>query len=202
MKKEYFKVELSRIENDNVRKGTEYILDNLPDYFYEVSACPSGKHHPAFAQGEKGLIRHVKVAALFLESILDNKTFGEFTPYEKDLMRMAVLLHDGFKEGWNFSGKVAFDHPLIMSRFLWENKDKLDLPQTDVCRVCRLIESHMGPFVEDEKGYAMLPVPQRDDEKAVHCSDYMASQRFLNIIFKDGEIVVDTTEKPMQPELK
>lgn len=201
MKKEYFQTELNRIKTDFIRKSTEIILDQLPDYFYEIPACLSGKHHPEFAQGEQGLVRHVKVASRILESILENKTFGDFTPYEQDLFRMAVLLHDGFKAGYNYTGNIEFDHPLLMSKYLWENQNKLPLPRADVCRLCRLVECHMGPFNISKDGQSSLPIPDKDDEKIVHYSDYFASLDYINVEFLDGEIV-ERKDKPIQPVLK
>ena len=67
MKKEYFNIELSRINDDKVKQSTEIILDLLPDYFYTMPASTSGKYHPHFSLGDGGLVRHIKVACRILE---------------------------------------------------------------------------------------------------------------------------------------
>lgn len=67
MKSENFRCELSKIKDENIKKSTEYILNLLPDYFYTMPASTSGKYHPEFSLGEKGLVRHVKVASRIAE---------------------------------------------------------------------------------------------------------------------------------------
>ena len=62
MKSDIFNVELSYIKDDKIRENAKIILNHLPDYFYEVQAASTGKYHPKYALGEKGLVRHVKAA--------------------------------------------------------------------------------------------------------------------------------------------
>ncbi len=188
IKKEVFNVELDRIKNENVRTSTENILDMLPDYFYEIPASSSGKYHPSFSLGEGGLVRHVKVAMRILEEMFRDEVFGTYDDYTKDLIRMALILHDGFKSGITYCGHTCSEHPVIMSKFILDNKDKLLISDEDTKFVSGLIITHMGPWNKDKTGNIIMPVPKTREELLVHLCDYIASRNFLNVSFENNEI--------------
>lgn len=194
MNNNVFNVELNNFKDENIRKSTQTVLDMIPDYFYEVPASSSGKYHPAFALGEGGLVRHVKVAMRVLEEIFRDSAFGEFDDHSKDLMRMSLLLHDGFKSGLENTGRTVSEHPILMSDFLINNKDKLLMSEEDIKYVASLIICHMGPWNTDKQGNVIMPVPQTREELIIHLCDYMASRNFLNVTFKDGEITNSADE--------
>ena len=160
MKETVFKVELDRMQNQNVRASTELLLNMLPDYFFEIPASSSGKYHPSFSLGEGGLVRHVKVAMRILEEMFRDEAFGSYDDYTKDLLRMALMLHDGFKSGITNCGHTCNEHPVIMSNFILENMDKLYIAPKDAQFVASLILTHMGPWNKDRQGNVIMPVPQ------------------------------------------
>lgn len=188
MKKEYLKTELEKINNENIKKSTELILDLLPDYFYTMPASTSGKYHPIFSLGEGGLVRHIKVACRILEEMFNNESFSTYSEYEKDLIRMALILHDGFKSGKTYSNHTAVEHPLLMADFIKENLNLLFISEEDVEYVSRIISSHMGPWTKDREGNEVLPKPKNKEELLVHLCDYIASRNFLNVYFENNEI--------------
>ena len=188
-KSEVFKKELERIKDDNIRKDTIYLLNKLPDYFYEMPASTTGKYHPKFSLNEGGLVRHVKVALQIGEELFNDKSLCVFDEHKKDLIRMAIMLHDGLKKGLEKSEYTTFSHPVDMANFILENKDNLSMKNSDIKTVARLISSHMGPWNVDKRTNVVLPLPKRKDEKFVHLCDYIASRRFLDVEFKDNEIV-------------
>lgn len=188
MKKEYFNIELNNIEDEKIKQSTEIILDMLPDYFYTMPASTSGKYHPLFSLGEGGLVRHVKVASKIGEELFRNSVFSNFDNHQKDLIRMAILLHDGFKSGKTYNGHTCTEHPLIMSNFILENKDNLPMTEEDSFTVSRLISTHMGPWTKDKQGNEVLRSPKEPDEIFVHLCDYIASRNFLNVAFENNEI--------------
>ncbi|MBP5678532.1 MAG: HD domain-containing protein [Bacilli bacterium] len=194
MKKDSFKVELDKFENDNIRVSAETMLEMLPDYFFEIPASSSGRFHPAFSLGEGGLVRHVKVAMRLLEEIFRDEVFGTYDSHTKDLMRMALLLHDGFKSGVVYSGHTNPDHPVIMHDFILKNKEKLLINEKDAEFVANLILSHMGPWNKDKDGHEIMPVPKTREERIIHECDYFASRNFLNVHFIDNEIA-DSAER-------
>ena len=189
MKKDYFNVELEKMQDDNIRESTKIILNMLPDYFYEVPASSSGRFHPDFSLGEGGLVRHVKVACRIGEELFRDSIFSNFDDHKKDLIRMAIILHDGFKSGIVYSGHTSFDHPIIMYNFLLDNINLIPMKEEDVQTVARLIASHMGPWNKDKDGNEVLPLPTQKDEIFVHLCDYISSRNFLNVYFENNEIV-------------
>ncbi len=188
IRKNVFNIELSRIQNQSVRKSTETILEMIPDYFYEIPASSSGKYHPIFSLGNGGLVRHVKVAMRILEEMFRDEAFGTYDDYTKDLIRMSLMLHDGFKSGKTNNGHTCSEHPVIMSSFILDNKDKLLISEEDAQFVSRLILTHMGPWNKDKVGNVIMPVPKTREELLVHLCDYMASRNFLNVSFENNEI--------------
>ena len=100
MKSDNFNTEIARINDNIIKEDTKYLLNNLPDYFFQIAASSTGKYHPSFSLGEKGLIRHVKVAEKIAEELFNDSVFSKnFTEHDKDLIRMAIILHDGLKKG-------------------------------------------------------------------------------------------------------
>ncbi len=188
VREEVFSVELERFQDQNVRASAEVILNMIPDYFFEIPASSSGKYHPIFSLGEGGLVRHVKVAMRILEEMFRDEAFGTFDEYTKDLIRMALLLHDGFKSGITNVGHTCNEHPVLMSNFILENKDKLFISEEDAMFVSRLILTHMGPWNKDRAGNVIMPVPETREELLVHLCDYIASRNFLNVYFENNEI--------------
>ncbi len=194
MKKDVFKIELNKINDDKVRVSTEVILEMLPDYFYEIAASSSGKYHPKFSLGEGGLVRHVKVAMRILEELFRDEAFGVYDEHTKDLMRMALMLHDGFKCGIKYEGHTCSDHPVIMSDFILNNKGELLINKKDAEFVSSLIKCHMGPWNKDKEGNVIMPTPKTKEEVIVHLCDYIASRNFLNVYFENNEIA-DTVDR-------
>ena len=188
MKKDVFNVELAKFENENVRESAETILEMMPDYFYEIPASSSGKYHPEFSLGEGGLVRHVKVAMRLLEEMFRNAAFTDYDSNTKDLIRMALLVHDGFKSGITNCGHTVNEHPVIMSKFIIDNADKLQISKEEAKFVASLVITHMGPWNKDRAGNVIMPVPTTKEELLVHLCDYFASRNFLNVHFENNEI--------------
>ena len=121
-----FKKEYSYIKDINIKKDLKYLVNILPDYFFEIPASSTGKYHPSFSLGDGGLVRHTKVAVRIAHELLITETFGQaFTEHEKDLIIMALVLHDGVKCGIPESKFTRADHPLLVSKLIMENKDKI-----------------------------------------------------------------------------
>ena len=71
-----FEKELKYINNDSYRNDAMYLLDALPDYFYEIPAASTGKYHPQYAQGDGGLVRHTKAAVRMAYELLSDPAIG------------------------------------------------------------------------------------------------------------------------------
>lgn len=190
MKSEKFKVEFGYIQDNRLRKSVEILAENLPDYFYRVAASSTGKYHPAFSLGEGGLLRHTKAAVKIAKSLLDDPIFGDkYTKSEKDLMLIALILHDGIKHGFVEDKYTKANHPLLAVEFIEKNKEKTEFTEAEVKFICDCIKTHMGPWNTDYlTGEEIMPKPHTKYQNFVHMCDYLASRKFLDIKFKDGEI--------------
>ena len=185
-----FEKEISYIKDSKRREDIRNLLSLLPDYFYEVPASSTGKYHPDFALGDGGLVRHTKVAVRMAIELLNNNSVGmKFSDSDKDLIIMALILHDGVKSGMEHSKYTKFDHPLLVSKLIMENKEKVSLEIDDLRKLCSMIESHMGewtvdPYTKED----VLPKPRNAEQRFVHMCDYLASRKFIDVKFIDNDI--------------
>ena len=164
---ETFQKEYQYIKSAKYKENIKILVDLLPDYFFEVPASSTGKYHPSFALGDGGLVRHTKVAVKMAYELLQNECIGNvFEDHEKDMIIMALLLHDGLKSGLKKSEFTAFDNFLTM-----------------------LIESHMGPWNTNSYSDVVLPKPNNKYQKFVHMCDFLASRKFLDVKFENNDII-------------
>lgn len=186
-----FKKEISYLNNLEYIEDFKYLIDNLPDYFFEVAASSTGKYHPGFSLGDGGLLRHSKVAVRIAYELLNDPCIGDkYTNREKDLMIIALALHDGIKHGIPEEKYTRADHPLLAAKYIRENKDKLKMNDEDIEFICKVIETHMGPwnthpYTKEE----ILPIPKDKYQNFVHMCDYLASRKFLDVKFDNNDIV-------------
>ncbi len=185
----YFNKEYTYIKDDKIREDLKYLVSDLPDYFFEIEASSTGKYHPKFASGKNGLVRHTKVAVRIAYELMNNPALNNFTNREKDLVIMALLLHDGLKCGTIKEKYTRFDHPLLASSFIKEHKDKLSLSDEDVDFVTSIISTHMGNWNTDYNGNEVLPKPKNKYQRFVHMCDFLASRKVINVEFNGIEII-------------
>lgn len=193
MKKvECFKKEISYVKDVSLKRDLKTLIGLLPDYFFSVPASSTGKYHPEFSLGEGGLVRHTKAAVRIAYELLNNNTVGmKFSDRDKDLIIMALTLHDGVKSGMEHSKYTKFDHPLLASKLIMENKSKLEMDIDDVRKMCSMIESHMGEWTYDSyKKKEVLPKPVTAEQRFVHMCDFLASRKFLDVKFDDNNNII------------
>lgn len=188
-KSKLFEKELSYIKDEKIKNSARTMLDLLPDYFFEIEASSTGKYHPEFTLGKRGLVRHVKAAVRLAQELFVIYKFDDET---KDLILFALLIHDGLKKGMPEGKYTVHDHPLQIGSYLKENQDKLDLTLEQVERIVKMDASHMGKWNTNQ--YVpdiILPLPKTVEEKFVHLCDYMASRKFLNIHFDEFDNILE-----------
>lgn len=191
-KVEKFNKELEYIKNKIFRADICYLIDGLPDYFFEVPAASTGKYHPKYASGEGGLLRHTKAAVRIAYELLSNPIIGgKYTEEEKELMIMALMLHDGLKSGREKSQYTKFDHPLIAVSYIKENEKNLGMSPEHMNFMCDVISSHMGPWNKDYDGNEVLPVPKNKYQNFVHMCDYLASRKVIQLNFDENNNIVE-----------
>ena len=190
MKSETFKKELNYIKNAKYKEEAKKLIELLPDYFFEIPASSTGKYHPNFAQGEGGLVRHTKVAVRMCYELANNNSIGySFTSDEKDLMIIALIMHDGLKSGLPKEKYTRVDHPILAANLIRENKENLKLTNGEIEFIAQAIETHMGEWNKDFNGNEVLPLPKNKYQRFVHMCDFLASKKFIEVPFENNEIV-------------
>ena len=185
-KKEIFYDEINYIKDESLRKSLDELIELLPDYFFKEPAASTGKYHPSYAQGEGGLLRHTKAAVRIGYELLQDLSIGKkYNSREKDLMLMALLLHDGFKKGLIEERYTRFDHPLIASKVILDNASKVGLSSEDAKFISDAIKTHMGDYTVDYNGNEVLEKPHTKYQNFVHMCDYLASRKCLLVPFDE-----------------
>ena len=189
-REEVFKIELGYINSNEVRNACLEMIKLLPDYFFEIPASSTGKYHPEYALGDGGLLRHSKAAVRIGYELLQDPSIGDkYTSDEKDMMLMALLLHDGLKSGMPKEKYTRFDHPLLICDLIMDNEEVLGLEVEEIEFICDAIKTHMGNWTTDYNGEEVLEKPKTKYQNFVHMCDFLASKKFLNIPFdKDNNI--------------
>ena len=145
----------------------EKTLDMAPDYFWYIPASSSGKHHPSFAQGEGGLVRHT-IATLMIA----NQLFLAYpqTDRDKDDIIIALILHDTLKRGYPDTGKTVAVHPLLPREYY--RKLSGIIGEKPYSRIMDLIETHMGIWHTPPKPeYGRI-----SPAEIVHLADFMTNR--------------------------
>ena len=185
--KKMFKDELGYIKSDRIRNACLEAVKKLPDYFFEVAASSTGKYHPEYALGEGGLLRHSKAAMRIGYELLSNPAIGDkYTADEKDLMLMALLIHDGLKLGMPREKYTRFDHPILMAEYLMEIEEDLGLEVEEIEFLGDVIKTHMGYWTTDYNGVEVLEKPKTKYQNFVHMCDFLASRKCLLVPFDEN----------------
>ena len=191
-KEELFIDELELIKDEKLSESLLKIIEMLPDYWFHEAASSTGKYHPEYALGEGGLLRHSKAAMRIGYELLNDPCIGDkYTPHEKDLMLMSLLVHDGLKRGLTAEKYTRFDHPILMGKFIMDNYKEIGITKEDAKFMDDVIKTHMGPWTTDYDGNEVLEKPKNKYQNFVHMCDYLASRKCILVPFdKDNNISV------------
>lgn len=181
------KTEIEYIKNNRIKNACTEMVKLLPDYFFEVPAASTGKYHPAYAAGDGGLLRHTKGAVRIAVEILSDPSTGDkYTDDEKDMMIMALILHDGLKSGMPKEKYTRFDHPLLMADYIMDNEEVLGLEVEEIEFICDAIKTHMGVWTTDYNGVEVLEKPKTKYQNFVHLCDFLASRKCILLPFDEN----------------
>lgn len=191
-KEEMFLDELEYIKDEKLQDSLLKIIESLPEYWFHVAASSTGKYHPKYSLGEGGLLRHSKAAMRIGYELLGNPSIGEkYTEREKDLMLMALLVHDGLKLGEKEERYTRFDHPILMANFIINNQKKYNLEEEDAKFIADVIKTHMGPWTKDYSGNEVLERPKTKYQNFVHMCDFLAAKKFLQVSFDEDNNIIE-----------
>ena len=178
MRSEFFKREIALIESIDLQDFVRWYFDHCTgDWFWKSGASSSGKYHPAFAQGEGGLVRHTRAVAMVCEELLRMNTYAYMKDCYKDYARVACLLHDTCKYGCGDEENQDCykNHGALASEAVAQGwVDFFGTPCPDL--LIMAIRSHMGQWVENKEDR-----PFTNIDRLVHLADYIASRSFWDI---------------------
>ena len=180
---------LQSFETEEVKQLAIAIIKDLPEYWYEVAASSSGKYHPAYTVGLHGLFLHSLAVFQFVTYMLELEQYKEqFTPEERDAIKLGGFCHDGNKHGSNSHGHTIFSHPLVMAESVRSYKGKGIANDEIIELVASVIETHMGEWNTNKREVnTILPKPVTLAQQLVHLADYLASRKNVEIHF-DGVV--------------
>jgi hypothetical protein len=196
-----FEKYLNLIQSEQIKKFTEYCIVRFPNYFWEINAATSGKHHGK----NETLVDHVICCAFIAEHVC-RQFDGLWTQRQKDQLMSAILLHDGWKCGAegeecryteeiikkgkyskDLLGKfmTAKDHPEIGYKQVLKlsaefnlnanrNKEK-PVPGRDLKAILDGILYHYGPWLDIKNKPFSLDWPFSNISVQVHNVDFMSS---------------------------
>lgn len=182
---------LDTFENEDIKNFANECIETIPNYFWEVGASSTGKYHPQYALGELGLARHTCALVRFLNHILNIDCYkNDFTSRERDLLRVAGIMHDSRKSGddedYTKNKFTRFEHPLLAAN---EIRTIIGfIPEEEVEFVANAIESHMGQWNTDKRSKTVLPTPENKYQKILHLADYLASRKDVEVLFDGYEM--------------
>ena len=199
IKSDFFKTEINNIQDLDLQAFVrEYLEHYVPEYFFTIGASASGKFHPAFSQGNGGLVRHTKAVCLFVEELLRMSSYMYLPDYDKDIIRVACICHDTCKYG--------LENEIIKEEYTnhaWNAAVCVDRAWNDCYNekapyiLTHAIETHMGQWTTDKSIKAYTP-----HDRCVHMADYMASRSFIDIpqITADWDAVIASYENKKEGE--
>lgn len=165
------------IEHVGLKRVAIELLMEVPTAFWDAPASSSGKHHPAYALGDGGSVRHTLVVIHIARDLIN--TSDLVVPQVVDAVTFAAAFHDTYKGGdtgtepWT---ETVPDHPTrayerILARVIDDGtQDELDMRLT---LAALAVLSHMTKWGDP-------PVPARSDyQQAVAYADYIASRKYL-----------------------
>lgn len=189
---ELFNRELNLIVNEELRMAVKcYMVEATPDYFWTDGASSSGKYHPAFSQGEGGLVRHTKAVVMFAEELLRMSSYAYMREEYKDYVIAACIIHDTNKYGhWEYDKAEYKNHArnAADSFALYCEKNDFAAPSEFLLNA---IAAHMGQWSTEKEDRPFTSV-----DRCVHMADYMASRSFIDIpqITEEYNKVAEMTE--------
>ena len=183
---------LNTFENEDIKRFAKKCLEKAPDYWWHVPASSTGKYHPPYSLGEGGLVRHTIAVTKFLNHMFGVEAISNrFTSRERDLLKVAAIVHDMFKSGtqenYDKSKWTRFDHPIFAANFVRMFDDDL-VNQKEKEFIAHAIESHMGEWNTDKRyPNVVLPKPHDMFQVILHLADYLASRKDIEMNFDSVE---------------
>lgn len=197
--------EIDSINNPDIRRFADTLLNRVPDYFFKVPASSSGKYHPKSDLGEGGLVRHSICVKRMLDHLIElADVVAEFTDDEKDLLIVAALFHDCMKSGtqeeYEKNNRTKFLHPLYAANFVITTSIINGFNYEWAKFIADVIISHMGQWNTNKNEDGTLPLPVTPAQRVLNLADYLASRKDINMTIVEDDEKDDTPTEEVKIE--
>ena len=197
--------EIDSINNPDIRRFADTLLNRVPDYFFKVPASSSGKYHPKSDLGEGGLVRHSICVKRMLDHLIElADVVAEFTDDEKDLLIVAALFHDCMKSGtqeeYEKNNRTKFLHPLYAANFVITTSIINGFNYEWAKFIADVIISHMGQWNTNKNEDGTLPLPVTPAQRVLNLADYLASRKDINMTIMEDDEKDDTPSEKVKIE--
>lgn len=195
MRQDVFNEILDSLENDDMWLFAKKLINTIPPYIYEVGASSSGKYHPQYTLGKGGLIKHTLAVVRLLNYIFKIECINYWSSRERDVLRIAGLMHDsrksGSQEDYEQNKYTRHEHPLLAAEIVRGFLGCRTIPDKEIKLIASIIETHMGEFNISKYSSVILPKPKTNLQKMLHLTDYLASRKDIEILIDTGDIIKD-----------
>lgn len=183
-----FAEELSWITDVTIKEFTEFCLESAPDYFWEVPSASTGKHHPSWANGHGGLVRHTKATAYIAKELTRAYDLNET---ETAAAISAALLHDIAKYGLPGGKYTVNDHDRVGANYIVLLAKKFGKSVPMLKELCSAIALHYGVWTKRPEGIAIKKFPEEYTriEQLVHVADMVTSRKEVRFTFLEANLV-------------
>ena len=164
---------VDRIKDEEIKELTNAMLEEAPESFWIAKGSNSGRNHPPENNlGNFGLLVHIVKAVQIAE---DSFRFFEITdPYEEDMIRAAIIMHDLYKYGDN---GFDFEHGLKCA-------EKIDTIYSEIHpyilgKIKEWIETHMSRWTHPLESMKKF-IFQDKGQLIVALADYYSSRNQIS----------------------
>lgn len=182
--------ELGLISDPAIRAWCERAWASAPPYAHKAPASISGKYHPEFSLGERGLVRHTRAVVYVIRKWCEHIECSEV---QRDCLVAAALMHDIIKYGDTYGEKSDRSyqqykqHPSISADYVSDMMPPGVDEDISGC-IDALIRTHMGQW-------GAAP-PESKWEKLLHLADMLTSSRELCLdIFTGADFLNEDDQK-------
>lgn len=204
-----FRPLLDKFETEEMKLYCSDMIEQIPDYIFDIPSSTSGKYHNATQCQPHGQVYHIIMFAEILNYLLALKCNQEKfkSPRQRDAMRCVPIFHDAIKCGWNGSSFTVHEHPMLSGAWVRETKVEHDTDSSAKEAIARMCERHSGEWTTSKKSNIVLPEPENEMERMIHMCDILSSRNnidmqppeYLKDIFDDTEAEMNFDENYIMP---
>lgn len=170
-------------ETEHMRYYCEDMIEQIPDYIFQMPSSTSFKYHNATQCQPHGQLLHIVMFGTIMNYILGLKYVKErTTSEERDCLRCTAIFHDALKCG--DTKHTVHEHPMLAAQWIRETTVEHDISDELKQRIADLCESHSGEWTSSVRSKFVLEEPKTDEQFLVHMCDYLASRKNLDMKYE------------------